>query len=176
MQIATSTGMKNWIAGKTVNDLLNLASSALGGGSLPSGVSLSDITNAIDVINKSFDGGRFFLGYYSSAQTCSSISSAIPSGAITYRGTTSSGLNVKAFPNPYTSEVKFQFTSPVSGTAILEAYDLMGRKLGVIFEGKIQAGVQQMVTYNVPVGNRVTIMYKLSVGDQTFHGTLIPLK
>jgi hypothetical protein len=176
LQIATSTGMKNWIAGKTVNDLLNLASSALGGGALPSGVSLSDITNAIDAINKSFDGGRFFLGYYTTAQTCSTISSSIASVSVNRNSGAVSQLNVKAYPNPFRDAVNFTFTSPVSGKALLEVYDMLGNKLGIVYQGNVDAGVQQMISYNVPAGSRVPMMYKLTVGDKTAHSLLIPEK
>jgi hypothetical protein len=85
-------------------------------------------------------------------------------------------LQLKAYPNPYTNQVNFKFTSPVSGKAILTAYDLLGRKMAIIFQGQVNAGIEQVVTYDVPVGNRVTMMYKLTVGDKSYHGMLIPLK
>jgi hypothetical protein len=177
LQIATSTGMKTWIAGKTVNDLLNLASSALGGGTLPTGLSLSDITNAIDAINKSFDGGRFFLGFYTTAQTCSTISSAVASSISVNRNSASvTQLTVKAYPNPFQNKVNFTFTSPVSGTAVLEVYDLLGNKLAIVYQGKVDAGAQRTISYNVPAGSKVPMMYRITVGDKTSHALLIPAK
>ncbi len=184
LQITTNAGLKAWInsGGKTVSDLLNLASNALGGGNIAtltgqSGVTLSDVNNAVDVINRSFDGGRFFIGYYTTQQSCSTLSSSsIASISVSNPGTTVSNLSVKAYPNPYTSSVDFRFVSPVSGKATLEIYSLLGQRLAIIDKGKIDAGIESSFTYNVPVSNRVPMMYKVIVGTQTFRGTLIPAK
>lgn len=45
----------------TVGGLLALANSALSGASLPPGITLSDINNAVDAINKGFDQVRFVV-------------------------------------------------------------------------------------------------------------------
>jgi len=85
-------------------------------------------------------------------------------------------LRVNAYPNPFKDKVSFKFTSPVSGKAVLEAYDLMGRKLAVIYQGTVDAGVERMVTYNVPAGTRVAMMYRLTVGDKSYHAMIMPEK
>jgi len=85
-------------------------------------------------------------------------------------------IQVKTYPNPYTSSIKFQFTSPLSGTATLEAFDLMGKKIAVIYHGKVDAGIERMVTFNVPAGNRVPMMYKLTVDGQSVRGMLLPTR
>ena len=45
------------LASKTVNEVLVLANTALGGGSLPSGLTLTDLNTVIDLINDNFDRG-----------------------------------------------------------------------------------------------------------------------
>jgi hypothetical protein len=85
-------------------------------------------------------------------------------------------LDVKAYPNPYSTNVMFKFTSPESGTAVLELYDLQGKKLAIVFQGKVDAGVEHTILYSVPAGIRTTMIYKLSVGDKTSHSMLIPEK
>jgi hypothetical protein len=72
--------------------------------------------------------------------------------------------------------VNFIFTSPVSGTALLEVYDMLGNKLAIVYQGKVDAGVEHTILYNVPAGDRVTLIYKLSVGDKTSHAMLLPGK
>lgn len=47
---------------KTISDLLQLANNALAG-SLPAGLSYSDITGAVDLVNNAFDGCK--VGWYS---------------------------------------------------------------------------------------------------------------
>jgi hypothetical protein len=46
------------LEGRTVNQVLTLANSVLGGGSLPSGLTLSDLNSIISKINENFDGGQ----------------------------------------------------------------------------------------------------------------------
>jgi len=56
---------------KTVKGLFDLANFALGGGTpLPGGVTLSNLANAVDVINNAFDGCRISMGYDQIPLTC----------------------------------------------------------------------------------------------------------
>jgi hypothetical protein len=141
---------------------------------------VSDINNAVDVINRSFDGGRFVLGYYNTQQSCTTLSSAAAvssaSVSVNNQSFTIAKLSVKAYPNPYTSIINFSLVSPVSGKATLEVYNMLGQKLAVVYSGSVDAGIERTVNYNVPAGNRVQLMYKLTVGDQSYHGMLIPVK
>jgi uncharacterized repeat protein (TIGR01451 family) len=57
MGFATLTVVEGELAGMTVNDVLALGSSVLGGGALPSGLKLSDLTKILTLINSNFDGG-----------------------------------------------------------------------------------------------------------------------
>jgi len=83
---------------------------------------------------------------------------------------------VRAYPNPYKDLVNFTIKSPVSGKASLEIYNMVGQKLAIVFQGNLKAGDVQNVQYNVPIGNRVSLVYKLTVGNQSFRGVLLPLK
>jgi hypothetical protein len=83
------------------------------------------------------------------------------------------GLEVYAYPNPYTDEVNFRFVSPQSGIGKLELYDMAGRQVKTLNLGNVQAGVQRSVNYKIPSLNRFSMIYKLTVGDQAGNGTLI---
>jgi hypothetical protein len=83
---------------------------------------------------------------------------------------------IKAYPNPYLSTINFQFVSPVKGKALLEAYDLLGKRIAIVFEGNVDAYSQRTIQYNVPEGNRVPIMYKLTIGDYKLHGIMLPTR
>ncbi|MCI4436645.1 MAG: hypothetical protein JHC33_07530, partial [Ignisphaera sp.] len=54
----------------TVQGLFDMANTALGGGTLPAGVTLSNLANAVDVINNAFDGCRISMGYDQTPLTC----------------------------------------------------------------------------------------------------------
>ena len=51
------------LAGQTVTQVLALANSVLGGAALPSGISTSDLNNAVNAINNNFDSGTTNQGY-----------------------------------------------------------------------------------------------------------------
>ena len=53
------------LAGWTVQQVLTLANSVLGGNlnALPKGMSISDLNNVVDSINNAFDGGTTDTGY-----------------------------------------------------------------------------------------------------------------
>ena len=83
-------------------------------------------------------------------------------------------LSVTAFPNPYNDAVTFNFVSPKSGKAALVVYDIVGRKLAIVYQGNVSAGVPMTLKYKVPVSSRAPIVYKLSVGNQSVRGKLLP--
>jgi len=85
-------------------------------------------------------------------------------------------ITVNAYPNPYRNEIKFRFVSPKAGNATLEIYDLVGKKLAIVFNGKVDAGIEQTISYNVPLNGRVPVIYKLTIGDKMLHGMLLPEK
>ena len=82
-------------------------------------------------------------------------------------------LEVYAYPNPYTDQVNFRFVSSVSGPAKLELYDMLGSKVSVINIGNVQAGVVRSFNYKIPSLRRISMIYKLTVGDQSGNGKLI---
>jgi fructose-1-phosphate kinase PfkB-like protein len=45
------------LAGQTVTQVLAKANSVLGGGSLPSGMTISSLNDLVDLINNNFDNG-----------------------------------------------------------------------------------------------------------------------
>jgi len=83
---------------------------------------------------------------------------------------------IKAYPNPYMNQINFSIKSPVSGKATLEVYSILGQKLAIVYDGKVDAGIEQRVIYNVPAANRVTMMYRLTIGNRTYWSTVIPVK
>jgi uncharacterized repeat protein (TIGR01451 family) len=65
----TKTGLSSMklasgpLAGQTVQQVLALANSVLGGGALPSGMTISQLNDIVDKINNNFDGGTANGGY-----------------------------------------------------------------------------------------------------------------
>jgi hypothetical protein len=175
-------------ANNTVQDLLNLANGVLGGTLDPgqNGVpSYSDINDAVDAINKSFDEGRRFLDYYTEKQSCESLfpaSSTIVSTFGTGRETTQSqlitaskGVSVTAYPNPYTDKVSFTIESDIAGYGSLQVYNMMGQKVKTVYQGFMSAGKQNF-TLTLPTQQRANLVYVLTIGGKQVTGKLMQLR
>ena len=79
-------------------------------------------------------------------------------------------------PNPFTDRIRFNLVSGVSGMGSLELFNVMGQKVGVVYQGYIQAGRPFNQEYNVPETNRNALIYVFKVGDQQVTGKLIGLR
>lgn len=107
------------------------------------------------------------------AQDCS-VTTSTPGNDVWSEVVMPTELKIAAYPNPFNHTVNFNFVTPVSGKASLEIYDLIGRRLAVVFEGNVDAGMQKNISYQVPAVHRVPMIYKLSVGDKTTYGKMLP--
>ena len=87
-----------------------------------------------------------------------------------------SGTQVKAMPNPFTDRIRFNLVSGVSGMGSLELFNVMGQKVGTVYQGYIQAGRPLNQEYSVPETNRNALIYVFKVGDQQVTGKLIGMK
>jgi hypothetical protein len=83
-------------------------------------------------------------------------------------------LYVNAYPNPFGDAVNFNLVSPVSGKATLEVFDIVGRKLAVVYSGMLDANSPKAARYDVPKVNRTPLIYKFTIGDKTVIGKLLP--
>jgi hypothetical protein len=187
---------------KTVLDLLNLASAALGG-TLPSGVSYSDVSGAAAAINEAFDKCRIFVGFANtssvagfctppagstcpnpivissrtgntnSASTTSDVKQSSTHSALSYVELSEASL--KVYPNPFKDQLNFRFVAPVSGKALLEVFNVYGQRLGIVFNGHVDAGTQNFVRFTSE-GATGMLIYKLSVAGQVITGKVQSLK
>jgi len=80
-------------------------------------------------------------------------------------------VQIKAYPNPFSDKVNFQFVSPINGKATLEIYNISGQRIALLFSGIVDAGIPKTVQYTK--GRTVastTLVYKLTIGDKVIHG------
>jgi hypothetical protein len=89
---------------KTVQGLFDMANTALGGGTLPAGVTLAELAKAVDAINNAFDGCRISMGYDETPLT--GCNEADRAGFIVYP--VSEGI-----ANGATLEYLFRYATPV---------------------------------------------------------------
>ncbi|HET9057873.1 MAG TPA: hypothetical protein VFN30_13590 [Chitinophagaceae bacterium] len=81
-------------------------------------------------------------------------------------------INVTAFPVPFQNSINFRFSSPVSGKATMEIFDITGKRIAVVFDGVIKAGVMNQVQYNAGVKTTGMLIYRLKVEDKIVRGKI----
>jgi hypothetical protein len=83
---------------------------------------------------------------------------------------------VNATPNPYTEKVRFDLVSGLSGYGTLELYNALGQRVGIVYQGYVQAGRPFVREYSITKGSKSTLIYVFKVGDQKVTGKLINLR
>ena len=171
-----------------VAGLYALANDALCGNSTH-GISLAEISAAEDCINNAFDECRVFVkwtdnttaGDDAKVACAPSVTNTTPCAArtlarpVTESTVTANDLTVTAYPNPFTSLVKFTLQSKVSGQASLEVFNNLGQKVGVVYKGYLQANRGQVVEYKAPRAGS-NLVYILRVGSKQVTGKLLRLE
>jgi Fe-S cluster biogenesis protein NfuA len=85
----------------------------------------------------------------------------------------SKSINMKVYPNPFSSKVYFEFTSPKDARARLEISNAQGQRMAVLMDKVVRKGVTNRVEYT-PVNMTTGILtYKLIVDDSVQTGRLI---
>lgn len=161
----------------TVQGLFTLANKYLGGQTV-SGVSASDVNAAVDAINNGFNNCAVLVGWGKTVTAISKVTGISyegPDQVILSKETVPSKLTVNVFPNPYTEILSFRYVAPETNQAQLELYDLQGRRIGIIYRGEVTKGSVQLIQYHVPENSRIILIYKLTIGQSTASGKVIPM-
>jgi hypothetical protein len=163
----------NALPQKTVAGLYELASRALAGEKLPSGVTLSMIAKALNVVNNAFDGCRIFVGYTQKPMGCNQT---VFRGGGLPNPDNNDAVTVSATPNPYNDAIHFVIQSAISGNAVLDVYNTAGAKLRTVYQGHISSNMPKTIDFNVPDNQRVHLIYVLRIGEHQVTGKLVNIK
>ena len=159
----------------TVKDLYALANMYLGGQAV-SGITASDVNNAITDINQAFDQCALLVGWGESSFStiAARLIASNPTAGSADNNTPTADMQLSVFPNPYGSVINFRFRTPISGRVELVIYNIVGQKLATIDRGYIQAQTWQTIQYHVPPGTRPVLVYRLLTGMRTVSGKILP--
>ncbi|HVI47330.1 MAG TPA: hypothetical protein VM802_20800 [Chitinophaga sp.] len=158
--------------------LYELANKYLGGQTV-TGVSVSDVNNAVDAINNGFDKCAFSVRWTSSSGVTNINGNIVAVTAPDYKeapAAESTNLNVDVFPNPYRDKLIFRFTAPEKAQVKLDVYNMMGQQVGQLNYGMVEKGSVHTMEFNVPDAHRSTLLYRLSVGNHIATGKAVPGK
>ena len=157
----------------TISGLYRLANDALGKNvvlPMMSGgmeVKLSDIASAVDMINNAFDECRILVGFMDEKFSCE--------GEITIKSAVkelSEAMEIKAYPNPFSDRVTFEFVPGSDGHARLEIFNMLGQKISTLLDRPVEKGNLQRIGYE-PATTPGILFYKLSLGTETYNGKLL---
>jgi hypothetical protein len=151
----------------TVRQLFEAAGKALKEGNATERSTLAGIAGAI---NESFDECGKALA--SCPAVVGSKVASRTSGEASHDLRIPEKLLVKVYPNPFTSHVYLTFVAPVSGTALIEFFDMSGRRLEVRQRKNIMAGEAVRIEYQAGKAGRSHMIYKVTLGTQSFNGKL----
>jgi len=148
----------------TVGGLLQLANDALGGVNV-SPLTLSQIQEAVNNINETFDECKILTGY---------VPTASGSGKVITSNSTAAqpSLIVTAFPNPYVENFSLKINSPVTGVALISFYTMDGVKISEM-KRDVVASKDVSVPYAVPAVYRTRIVYTVTIAGYNAKGIVL---
>ncbi|KAF5050961.1 hypothetical protein DSECCO2_424080 [anaerobic digester metagenome] len=125
----------------TIQDIYDLANSALGGVAPPPnlGPTLSDIRDAVKVINQAFEDCRFI--FFIPKPKSSMV---LPTG-----NELPVGIELMVAPNPFRSFTEVSFSVDKASRVQAQLYDMQGNLVKTLFEGNMEAGQERTEIYNV---------------------------
>ena len=79
------------------------------------------------------------------------------------------------YPNPFNAQTTIEFAVPADGNVRLEAFDLLGRKVAVLLDKKLDAGSHTVIWDCSDMSSGV-YFYRLTIGDNSFTRKMTLLK
>jgi hypothetical protein len=147
---------------------------------------------------QAFHQGRYFEAFSSTPLTCASSSrgamyvfvntSTNPTTGVkvtisnpTDKGQAANavmpeGFKLDAYPNPFAGHLNFRVLSPVSGMGKLEVFNASGQLIRTIFKENVIAGVPMNAVYKSNSVDNSLLIYKFTVGNQSFTGKAVSIR
>jgi hypothetical protein len=86
-------------------------------------------------------------------------------------------ITVTAYPNPYNNRnrvVNFRVAVPTTSKVTLEVYDVLGRRLAIVYNGIVTADIPVFAQYNIPSIVKGALFYRLTTADgKITHGSVM---
>ncbi|MDB5277523.1 MAG: hypothetical protein JWR61_2478 [Ferruginibacter sp.] len=114
-------------------------------------------------------------GCQSGAATCGASQGArIAKQPVTSSPEIKQITSVKAYPNPFSTRIKFVVNSEVSGNGNLDLYNLMGQKIKTVYQGYIAAGSQSF-ELTMTAKQVANMFYVLRIGNKKMSGKIMQI-
>lgn len=136
----------------------------------PNALWFSSNWDMIKTIEKVIDGGNLLI------HSGAALESLKKPGVIFNEADLQSGIDemdYNIYPNPFNEQVYFEFNSPSEVMAIIDIYDMTGRKIKTVFEQEVKADFTYKAEFTPE--NLVSGMYyyRMQLGQTVINGRLI---
>ena len=81
--------------------------------------------------------------------------------------------DLKVYPNPFTSELRFEFVSPETVNAQIDLYDMTGRKVQTVFEQPVEGGVLYNAEFKPSEVVSGMYFYRVTLGEVVYNGKVL---
>ncbi len=159
-------------AGKSVNELLFIANTILGGGSSP--YTASQINDALDNVNRNYDGGIVNLGYLA----CPCYDAGAKMSDVSLQSDTTSTVSGIAvvYPNPITDNSHLDFSLNYSSTATIQLFNINGQLIQTLYNDAINANNKYSINVSSESLNSGMYFLKLTTDREVITKTVVVSK
>ncbi|MFM7726209.1 MAG: T9SS type A sorting domain-containing protein, partial [Flavobacteriales bacterium] len=162
-------------ANNTIGDLLQLANQALAGNYVATtgNPTLSDITSALDAINRGFDGCRNLVGFSNTGQALARTAMPVAPTAQQYLLEAERMLH-KAYPNPFDRTTVIEFSvADYSQQVTVEVRSLDGELVARLYDAPANGGETIRVTFDAAEMASGVYVYRIISGDLVRYDKLL---
>jgi len=85
-------------------------------------------------------------------------------------------INISVYPNPFTENLRFEFEYPDDTQALIDIYDLSGRKIETVFNNKIKGGIKYSAEFKSKTEVSTMFFYRIKLGEEIFYDNVIYIK
>ncbi|MCW0484806.1 HYR domain-containing protein, partial [Gaoshiqia sediminis] len=82
-------------------------------------------------------------------------------------------VELKAYPNPFTDRLLFEFVAPETVQARIDVYDLNGRLVKTVLDELVESGVAYQAEFVPDVQSSNIYFYRMVLGSEVFNGKVI---
>jgi hypothetical protein len=159
-------------APKTVAKLYTLANQALGGNT-PSGLSISEISDAVDAVNRAFDQCRIIVNFGTCSNRTEEMAGDNESNSLPGFEDSQKLLQLNVYPNPMNELGTVVIESAISTPVSIDLYSGTGERVQTVYSGELSAGENRVITFDASMLANGIYICKLSANGEVAYSTIV---
>ena len=83
------------------------------------------------------------------------------------------GMKATVSPNPFRDDTHITFTSPVAGEAVVEVYDMQGRRIAQLYRGVVAKDEALRLNFQPVENGGGTFLYRILLNGKEINGRML---